>query len=343
MKIPLPRPLAPITLGAFFLALGLNSCRKQEAVDWPGPELNSAATTAEAGPTRPGPEAKPSAAEKNPDESSGATRFIAYNVENWLTMYRKTGHERRQEITKPDEEKAAIVSILSRHKPDVLGICEIGTEADLEDLQKRLSAAGLKLPHRYHTGGGDDVRHLALLSRFPITGTVPHPNLTYRLQGRGFEMGRGILDATVETPAGPVRFLGTHLKSKREVPEADQEMMRRAEAHLLRGEIEAILRQDPHTALLVYGDMNDTRQSSTLRILQGPRTGPLSMKMARLEDSRGTTWTHFWSYQDVYSRFDYVLFSSPMTDRFIWDRCAVLDDPDIAEASDHRPLRVEFR
>ena len=348
MKPRLLQLAAPKILGAFFLALGFSSCEEQKQAEWPGPTLEEPAAPSSAAETKAAAEDGSMNAEKASkpgpgDKASGSISFVAYNLENWLTMDRYVDRQQVSDASKPEKEKQAIISLLSRSKPDILGVCEIGSEADLKDLQSRLAEAGLDLPHSYHTGGADPVRRLAMLSRFPIASTQAHNELSYQLEGRTFEMGRGILDATVETPAGPVRFIGTHLKSKREIPEADQEMMRRAEAHLVREQIESILEQSPEMPLVVYGDMNDTRQATTLRTLQGPRNGPTSMKMAFLKDSVGTSWTHFWSYQDVYSRFDYILFNEPMTDRFVWENCHVIDDPEAAIGSDHRPLYVEFR
>ena len=115
-------------------------------------------------------------------------------------------------------------------------------------------------------------------------------------------------------------------------------MMRRSEAHLVRAQADKILEADPNAQLIVYGDFNDTRQASAIRTLRGPKNSPLSLKMAFLRDSRGETWTHHWSYQDVYSRFDYVLFSSAILDVADWDACAVLDDEEALVASDHRAL-----
>lgn len=369
MKSPLLRN-ASILLGAFLLSI--SSCRKSETgTTWsestaaaeaqaaaslptatatettagtpaPAPAAEAPAPAPAAPAVEPAPEPAVEPAPEPDPSAKPRVRFIAYNVENWLTMDRYENNRPVGETSKPAKEKQAVIEILVRHRPDVLGLCEIGTEDDLAEIQSLLKAAGLDLPHAYHTGGADEVRHLGLLSRFPVSKTTPHPDLTYRLDGRELGMGRGILDAVVDTPTGPVHFLGTHLKSKREIPEADQEMMRRAEAHLMRKAADAILNANPDTPLVVYGDFNDTRQASAIRTLQGPHQGPTALRMAWLKDRNGHTWTHHWSYQDVYSRFDYVLLSTPMLDRMVWDECKVIDDPDVADASDHRPLLVIF-
>ncbi|MGB6222455.1 endonuclease/exonuclease/phosphatase family protein [Haloferula sp.] len=335
---------APGILGAFFLAalFILPSCRKEDAPPpWEGESVSSESdaeaskaqdTSSKVSPAESSPAKEPQA------DASPPLRFVAYNVENWLTMDRYVDRKPAGTIPKPQSERDAVVSILVDAQADILGICEIGTETDLADLQQQLKKAGLDYPHSHHTGGVDDTRHLALLSRFPIISTRVPDDLTYKLDDRTRGMGRGILDATVDTPKGAIRFLGVHLKSKREIPDGDQEMMRRAEAHLLRREADRILSDDPDTQLIVYGDMNDTRQASALRTIQGPRDGPKSLKMAYLRDSRGESWTHHWSYQDVYSRLDYILVSTPMVQKIDWDESRVLDNENWAEASDHRAL-----
>ena len=332
---------APGILGAFLLALA--SCDRQEnAATWDGERVVADAAPPADEADHASPPADPGAAPAA-TEAGDTLRFIAWNVENWLTMDRYVDGKRVKGKPKPESEREAVITILARHQPDVVGLCEIGTPEDLAEVQGRLKSAGVDLPHAHYTGGSDDVRHLALLSRHPFASIDLHEDLEYRLEGRTFGMGRGILDVTIDSPAGPVRFLGAHLKSKREIPEADQEMMRRAEAHLLREQADRILQASPGTSLIVYGDMNDTRGSSAIRTLRGPKDGPLKLGMAWMKDARGETWTHHWSYQDVYSRFDYVLFSRSVTDRAVWDECRILDDPEWADASDHRALLFVLR
>lgn len=327
-------------LGAFLLVSSLWGCEKPEAVAFPGETIAEEASSGTQAPTstEAAPEtAEPETVETGPSDVS-SLRFMAYNVRNWLTMDRYVDGKRQKSKGKPDSEKEAIVSIIARHQPDVVGLCEIGTKADLADLQARLRAAGLDLPHTHHTGGFDPTRRQAILSRLPIVSTELHEELEYELEGKTMGMSRGILDATVKTPVGPVRLLGVHLKSKREVPEADQEMMRRSEAHLLRKHATSILTEDPAAQLIVYGDFNDTRQSSAIRTIRGPRKTDLSLRMTFLKDSRGETWTHHWEYQSVYSLFDYVFFSQSILDLANWDECKIIDDPEALDGSDHRAL-----
>lgn len=337
---------APGFLGAFLLPLALlSACKDQDrSDDWAGhPKSEAPAVAVAAAPVAtPKPEAPPvvtPAVAAEPAEE-GSVRFIAYNVENWLTMDRYVDGKSLKGSPKPEKEKLAIAELLADAKPDILGISEIGDEEDVKDLQSYLEKAGHPMPHAHLNRGADPTRSLVLISRFPIGKTVLRDNLTYSSKGREYAMQRGILDASVETPAGAFRFLGLHLKSKRETDDGDQEDMRRNEGHLLRREIDKILSEDPDARLVVYGDLNDTRQSPTVRTIHGGGKNPKSLLMIALKDSRGHYWTHHWEFQDVYSRIDYVMVSSALRNSIDWDRCKVMDGDAVAAASDHRPLLV---
>ena len=348
MKFPkfLPHS-APGLLGAFLLPLALLACKdKDQAADWAGHPKSGSQSPAVAVAAAPAPVAPPAApAEPAPVADSdavaaGSVRFIGYNVENWLTMDRYVDGKSLKGAPKPEKEKLAIAELLADAKPDVLGISEIGNEEDVKDLQAHLEKAGHPMPHFHLNRGADPTRSLVLVSRFPIGKTVKRDNLTYSSKGRDYAMQRGILDATVDTPAGAFRFLGVHLKSKRETDDGDQEDMRLNEAHLLRREIDGILSEDPDARLVVYGDFNDTRQTPAIRTIHGGGKNPRSLLMIALKDSRGEYWTHHWDFQDIYSRIDYVMVSGALRQSIDWDRCKIIDNEAVAGASDHRPLLV---
>ncbi len=342
-RLPLLQ-IAPGFLGAFFFSLLGVSCKeKREDTRGHSPPLPAAAAAVPA-PAAPVPAAAPPDAkgQGTAPKLAGGVRFLSYNVENWLTMDRYADGKPVPGRPKPEKERQAVVEVILSAGPDILGISEIGNEGDLKELQSMLEKAGLPMPHAHLNRGGDTTRSLALLSRHPISATAVRDDLDYRLEGREHAMQRGILDATVDTPAGSFRFLGVHLKSKREVEEGDQEEMRRSEAHLLRREIDEILKEDPQARLVVYGDFNDTRQSPAVKTIHGSGNGS-RLNMIALKDSRGHYWTHHWDFQDVYSRIDYVLVSRALKDSVDWDACRILDGEAVAKASDHRPLLVVLR
>ena len=346
---------APQHAGAFlFLFLGflVSSCQeKAETPDWK-------ASTREEAPETSGLTADP---EKKTDEKSSIPgdkasspedqlRFLSYNVKNYLTMSRFVDGERRDR-RKPPREVETLVRIILEARPDVLGICEIGSREDLAELQGKLAEAGLPLKHSEYAAGADDTRRLALLSRHPILATNSQGadgSLTYNSvdadnRPKEFAMQRGILDATIGIGSQRIRFLGVHLKSKREIPEGHQDLMRRHEAYLLRKHADRIIEQDPEALLCVYGDLNDPRRESPVLSIQGPTQSTRYLEPLHHTDSRGQVWTHYWEYQQVYSRFDYVLASRSLRPLFNQKESYIIDDPGWSKASDHRALLSIFK
>ena len=333
MRFPsLPLRNVPCFIGAFFLIFASLSCKdpSKETKDWNAPEEHSPAKQeTQAPPTPPSQEALSAGTSSEKNE----IRFLSYNLKNYLTMRRGKTY-----LPKPEPEIKALVEIIVRQKPDILGVCEIGTAKDLADLQKRLKNNGLDLPYSEHTGGRDKTRHLGLLSRFPIAATHSQRDSSYQMEGRTWVISRGILDATLQIEDSQLRLLGVHLKSKRPINEADQELIRQNESRLLRNHADSILTAQPETRLLVYGDFNDTISTKTLTIAKSRRNAKKHLADFYFKDSRGELWTHFWDHQDIYSRFDYVLFSRNMRDHLVGKKSYIVDDPQWREASDHRPL-----
>lgn len=336
---------APRLLGAFLFAAllaGLPACRKSGTPDWSKSGENPTPVGSSTPASQTAPLPKPAGKQAAAPSGEGV-RFIAYNVRNWLTMDRRKDGKVIGGIPKPEAEKQAVIDLLVRHRPDIIGICEVGEAADLAEIRERLRSRGLDLPHSHYTGGSDPTRHLGLLSRFPITSTAKPAETEFRLEGRTFAINRGILDATIEARGKSYRFLGLHLKSKRDTEQGDQEAIRLHEARLLRRHMDSILKTDPGVRLVVYGDMNDTRSSPVMRSVLGKHGDPASLTAIPAKDSRNTTWTHHWALHDIYSRVDYVLVSRPMRKDVDASSCKVIDDGGWEKASDHRPVLAVFR
>ncbi len=339
---------APRKLGAFFCALALaatTACdRSGRTPDWDGPQATSQSISNPTTPSTSVSATKQAIPADSPQPSeTGGLRFISYNVENWLTMDRYVNRKKVRGIPKPDSEKTAVVRLLARQAPDVVGICEVGTPADLEEIRERLKADGIDLPHTHYTGGADPTRRLGLLSRFPITSTARPAVNEFRLSGHTLGINRGILDATIHARGKSYRFLGVHLKSKRPSEQGDQELIRLNEARLLRRHVDSILKADSQSRLVVYGDFNDTRSTPTLRMILGRIHTPEYLTAIPLHDSNQETWTHHWELNDIYSRFDFILVSESLRPDTDFQAARVIDDAEWKDASDHRPLMAVFR
>ena len=320
---------ASIIIGAFF-CLFVSACDdKKKTPSWEQQETKVLANQA---PT-------PVTLTKPAEPLTEPVRFLAYNLKNYLT-YTKETPDGKISRSKPAQEIAALVEIITAANPHILGICEIGTTKDLEDLQNRLKSQGITLPHSQLTRGADQTRSLAILSRFPIVKTTEPQQSHFTLNGLKLQISRSILDTTIQLPGQQIRLLGVHLKSKRPSQIANQALIRKNESILLRKHIDSILTENPETELLVYGDMNDSRRSSTLDSVRGRSNSPLSLSILELKDSRSESWTHYWSQEDIYSRFDYIATSRRLQKRITPLKSRILDPANWNTASDHRPLLV---
>ena len=269
---------------------------------------------------------------------------VFYNVKNYLAMDRRIDGEVFENAGKLEAEVNEVVGAILLTAPDILSICETGDESFLEDLQKRLAEGGLDLPHSelVRDSAGYD-RNLAVLSRFPIVTSESRDDYTYTLEGKKMAHQRGVIDTKfVINPQYHLRVIGLHLKSKREVPEADQALMRLNEARLAREHIDRHFDEEPGANILVVGDFNDLRIEPPVKALQGGfgRDGFLSS--LTLSDQYGFRWTHHWSYADSYARFDYALTSKGLSPEIERDESYIYHWEKWDTASDHRPIVVRI-
>lgn len=264
--------------------------------------------------------------------------FAAYNVENYLGD--DSGNNRRAPV-KSEASIQALLAVIKEINPDILGVCEMGSPEQFEDFKQRL--AGLGYTHFEYLQAADTERHLALLSRFPIVSRQSRGNVPFTLNGQPMQVRRGFLDVTVELPSRwRLRLVGAHLKSKLPVPEGEA-LLRRHEAHLLREHINTILDANPRENLLVYGDLNDTKNEPTFQEISGPRQSPGYMADLWLKDNVGDRWTYYWKSADIYSRIDYILVNRALMPQVDKQKSYVYRSALWDKASDHRPVVAVIR
>ncbi len=270
--------------------------------------------------------------------------LVFYNLKNYLAMERRIDGEIIEDAPKPEREVEAIIEGIVAMQPDILAVCEIGDASFLADLKSRLKEVDIDLPHtELVTSASGYNRNLALLSRFPIADSYSRDDYTYAIDDQKLPFQRGVLDTKlVINSQYHLRLIGLHLKSKREVPEADQELMRLNEARLARQHLDQIFEEEPGSNVIVVGDLNDLRIEPPVKALQGSfgRDGYLSS--LTLSDQYGFRWTHHWSFADSYARFDFALYSQGMTREIERDQSHIYHWDDWDTASDHRPLVIRI-
>jgi endonuclease/exonuclease/phosphatase family metal-dependent hydrolase len=239
---------------------------------------------------------------------------------------------------KPEREKNTLIRIIKEIHPDILGVAEMGPPDQFEEFQKRLKDAGLDFSFSEYVNGPDRDRHLALLSRFTIVERHSEKDLFVDLNGQRAPVERGFLDVTIEVdPTFRLRVVGAHLKSKLAVPSGEA-LLRRNEARLLRQHIDGVLSKDPNENLLVYGDLNDTKDQPAIQEILGPRQGPNRLQEIPLADAQGDRWTYYRRLSDTYDRIDFILADKALLPQIDQARSYLYRSIDWYTASDHRPV-----
>jgi len=266
--------------------------------------------------------------------------FAAYNLESYFTASR--AKDQSAGPPKSEASVAALVRLIGSLRADALGLSELGTAEDLEDLRQRLRAIGLDYPHFEFVKAAEGDRNLALLSRVPIVAQQSANNLTYEMDGAQQRVRRGFIDVTVEPAPGiRLRLIGAHLKSRLLRNSANEALARRSEASLLRRHIDLVLAAEPAQPLLVWGDFNDLKGSATVAEIIGVKSGAL-VDLAPA-DRQGDRWTWHDATNDSYQRVDYLLVSQSLKPAVVPGRTRVQRAIDWRLASDHRPVVVGLR
>jgi endonuclease/exonuclease/phosphatase family metal-dependent hydrolase len=273
-------------------------------------------------------------------------RIATYNVENYLDTPTQTRRAKNLEA------KAMVCENIIALKPDVLALQEIGSLSALEELRGSLKNHGLDLPFSEFVTGFDTNAHLAILSKLPFKALHPHTNDTFLLGEHRFRVSRGFAEAEIQVGSNRVfTLINAHLKSKRLIAEADQAELRLEEARLLREKVDSLFATNPNVSLLVLGDLNDTRDADSTRIVIGrgktrlvdtrpaERNGDTALAARRKSE---VTWTHFYAKEDLYSRIDYILLSPAMAKNWCAKETYILSVANWGAASDHRPLVSTF-
>jgi exonuclease III len=247
-------------------------------------------------------------------------RLLTYNIMNG-------GHGREN----------LIVDIIRQSQADIVVLQEVFDDTPMPAFAQALGMD-------YYVAASNVKWHVALLSRFPFGGAITH---------REAPIWRGLLEATVATPAGPLKIFGVHLHAG---------LMLGNELRRYR-ELPPILKHTaPHIArpCVVTGDFNAVAPGDRPLVeampawlrrklrRQGRHLFRFVMRKVlragwvdcfRLLNPRDEGFTYATGNPDI--RYDYVLTSPVMQSSA--RQCRVLREGAALEAaSDHYPIMAEF-
>jgi endonuclease/exonuclease/phosphatase family metal-dependent hydrolase len=266
--------------------------------------------------------------------------IATYNVENYTLANRMVRGTYRPDYPKPEDEKAALRRVIASVDADVWALQEMGGEDYVRELQRDLRREGRDYPHAAVLPAADDARRVAVLSRRPLSAVVGHDDLTCRYFDERVPVRRGLLEVRFATPGGELALFVVHFKSRftERSDDPGAARLRGAEATAARDRVVA-RSGAAGDYFVVAGDFNDGPRSRAVRAFE--RKGPRRLAyLLPVADSRGHAWTHHYRQEDAYTRVDHILVSPALRGRVGGGAGRIIDLPETATASDHRPVVV---
>lgn len=263
---------------------------------------------------------------------------VAYNLNNFLDP--ALGYPE----SKTAASRKACIANLAAINADIAVLLEVGGKRVAKQIAESLSEQGADYPFRTVVEGDDQVRQIAILSRFKPVDIAHETAATYKIGDEIVPVQRGFANCMFSCPNGyKLRIVAAHLKSKRYHP-LGQTDMRRYESRQLRYLINRYILEDTDCNLLLLGDFNDHPQSSPLNTLFNRRRRPNGQlyDLRPVDDSQ-LSWTHYWDDEDIYSRIDYALVSQALLPEIDFGRTRIFSSSDWFAGSDHRPVIVTIR
>ena len=270
-------------------------------------------------------------------ESAGDSFTLGtYNVKNLFDD--KDENAELGTVEKPEHELAALARSITNSGADVFTLQEV---ENLQVLQKFVNDY---LPGQFQEVilvEGNDRRGIdvAVLSKFPVTQVVSHKENQFPLADNSGQtsFNRDLLRVDLDIRGTPFTVYTSHYKSKRGGPRGDNERIAEAQ------ETRRILAQEmnPYQShnFVVTGDLNDTPDSKTLRVLTEPWEGQPALHDS-LEDAPAAERKTFPSKKPK-EQIDHILFPDHMKDNLISSQ--VYRDGDSKVASDHLMVTAQFR
>jgi endonuclease/exonuclease/phosphatase family metal-dependent hydrolase len=235
-------------------------------------------------------------AESAAPETGNTFSVMTYNLDRYGFADRDGDGQALE--AKPDDARAAIANLIAEAQPDVLALQEMGNAEDFTAFQASLRQRGLDYPFAERLQQTDSDRHLAVLSRFPLTAVTRHTNNLFSIGDVSLPVRRGYLEVDVSVNIDySFRLINAHLKAKVYHPLGQTEM-RRNEARLLNNHIRRALAQNPRRNLLVVGDLSDHVGSAAVRTVTGNKQEYVTD--LALADEYGEAWTFYNADDDSY-------------------------------------------
>ena len=285
-------------------------------------------------------------------------RIMSYNIKDfWLRFDGEPGSIANEgaELDKDDLEKLEIVAgIINREKPDIIGILESASLAELLFFNERF----LEGKYRCWSFRAYDNRNYGI----PL-GLMVKKNLQVKLvdlvEPKNFSL-RGIVIADIAKDGYEFTLILVHLKSKMERKLGKSALKRDKQGNRLREIIKKKLEKNPDDNTIICGDFNDSpgrddqEVAANVEDLIDKMVKPITLEDGtqiaiysptlehRDVDINSNLWTEKSKEYGVI-QFDYFFLTQGANDEFLRiDHIYPEEFVDILEASDHIPIVLDL-
>jgi endonuclease/exonuclease/phosphatase family metal-dependent hydrolase len=272
---------------------------------------------------------------------SGAVRSTDKEVKiAWFNLHNYIFGRNSDQRTKSPESKEETENEIVQINPDILLVCELGGHDSLKELTESLQKKGLNFPYTSLVEAGDSIINLAVLSKIKPLKTSHCTDIFYRNKGKRYQVLRGFAHCIFRKKNGYLfHIFSAHLKSNYGPDKEGNSVQRQSEARALRRIFKPLMKEGDN--FLIFGDMNDSQDSKTLKILMNrDKQAPEHLFDIRPLDKTNISWTIYWGRKDRYSRFDYILASENIIPEIDLSKTKIPFFPAWLTASDHRPLVI---
>lgn len=293
---------------------------------------------------------------------------LPFDPAEWTAAQRAQWEQPGYRDARFAEATQTTATVIRRLAADVIGLCEVGEEADVRQLHQSLADAGFDYPHFAVCNSADTItgQHVALFSKRPLREVQPEiaGRALYdaELDDPDSETDTGVskgLSAMIDFAGRPTRLYLLHFASERGGHEKDAQRI--AQATIVRRHVVADLQQG--RAVIVLGDLNDHRGQPALRRLCGRddifenliQTAGPTFHLRRTDESDeqyNRRLGEHWSYEFAGQRqqIDHILISPSLFDACgrrglsiafstVSERLPATDHP----ATDHRAVTLTLR
>jgi len=286
-------------------------------------------------------------------------RIMSYNIKDfWLRFDGEPGSisDEGADLDEGDLEKLKIVvGVINREKPDVIGILECASLAELLFFNERFLEGG----YRCWSFRAYDSRTFGIPLGLMVKKDLQVKSVDL-VEPRLFS-SRGILIADIIKGDYKFALILVHLKSKIERKLGESALKRDKQGNRLREIIKKKLEKDPGANTIICGDFNDSlgrddqEKAANVEDLIGKMVKPITLGdgtqieiySPTLEhkdvDINGRLWTEK-SKEYGAIQFDYFFLTEGANDEFLRiDHIYPEELVDILEASDHIPIVLDLR